>query len=399
MKYVLAVSSLILLAMVGVSTGGEAETNDNMMMMMMMMMMNSDSDNMMPLMMMMMTMENKQNNNMLPLLIISMMNKAREAEPVSRTGRGWLSPTTWHPTSPGAWQSWYPSATTWTASASYSPGTLAWPHSAPTDSPTEYEWCYKKEDCAEETWKAEFATCNGFHQSPIDVIFTGTPVDDASDADNGALTFVGYDTADNKLKNKGGKTVQIDVSNSAAVLSGGPLGSDYKVLQLHFHWGSDDTQGSEHFYDGQAYPMEVHIVHFKAAYEGDLDKILNSVDGLAVTGLMFSVGAENAALKPITDALTNINEADSYVELTGFRLDQLIAPAIGDGNTYATYPGGLTTPPCNEVVTWLNFKQSLTVSAGQLQAFRELKDGKGGVVVNNYRSPQPTAGRVPTLYN
>merc|ERR1719500_1843403 len=56
-------------------------------------------------MMMMMTMENKQNNNMLPLLILSMMNKAREAEPVSRTGRGWLSPTTW--------QSWHPSATTW----------------------------------------------------------------------------------------------------------------------------------------------------------------------------------------------------------------------------------------------------------------------------------------------
>ena len=135
---------------------------------------------------------------------------------------------------------------------------------------------------------------------------------------------------------------------------------------------------------------------------------------------MSSCQAENAALKPITDALTNINEADSYENLAGFRLDQLIAPAIGDGNTYATYPGGLTTPPCNEVVTWLNFKQSLTVSAGQLQAFRlekgfygewvgnkcddglyfrELKDGKGGVVVNNYRSPQPTAGRVPTLYN
>ena len=37
---------------------------------------------------------------------------------------------------------------------------------------------------------------------------------------------------------------------------------------------------------------------------------------------------------------------------------------------YATYPGGLTTPPCNEVVTWHNFKQPLTISAAQLQAFR-----------------------------
>ena len=54
-------------------------------------------------------------------------------------------------------------------------------------------------------------TCNGFHQSPIDVIFTGTPVDDASNADNGALTFGGYDAMDNKLKNKGGKTVVSEV--------------------------------------------------------------------------------------------------------------------------------------------------------------------------------------------
>ena len=83
-----------------------------------------------------------------------------------------------------------------------------------------------------------------------------------------------------------------------------------------------------------------------------------------------NVQAENAALKPITDALPSINEADSDVKLAGFRLDELIAPAIGDGKIYATYPGGLTTPPCNEVVTWLNFKQPLTVSAAQLQAFR-----------------------------
>ena len=86
---------------------------------------------------------------------------------------------------------------------------------------------------------------------------------------------------------------QIDVSNSAAVLTGGPLGSDYKVLQLHFHWGSDNTKGSEHFYDGQAYPMEVHIVHTKAAYEGNLTTALNSVDGLAVTGFMFSIGVSS----------------------------------------------------------------------------------------------------------
>merc|ERR1711971_1408794 len=227
----------------------------------------------------------------------------------------------------------------------------------------EFEYCYKKEECGEEAWKENVKTCNGFRQSPIDVSFTSmTPVDDATSAPNGALTFSNYDNkfiagfgrADeeiNKLSNKGGKTVQLDVNSvNTATLSGGPLSSPYKVLQLHFHWGSDNTKGSEHFYDGQAYPMELHVVHYKAAYVNadglDLDKILNSIDGLAVTGFMFSIGAENAALKPITDALTSINEAGSYQKLEDFRLDQLIAPAIGDGMVYATYPGGLTTPPC-----------------------------------------------------
>ena len=70
----------------------------------------------------------------------------------------------------------------------------------------------------------------------------------------------------------------------------------------------------------------------------------------------------------------NINEADTYQKLTGFRLDKLIAPAIMAGETYATYPGGLTTPPCNEVVTWLNFKTALTVSDAQLQAFRYITE-------------------------
>ena len=68
--------------------------------------------------------------------------------------------------------------------------------------------------------------------------------------------------------------------------------------------------------------------------------------------------------------LTEINAADTYKPLTTFNLADLIAPAIGDGMTYATYPGGLTTPPCNEVVTWINFKQALEVSVEQLQAFR-----------------------------
>ena len=70
------------------------------------------------------------------------------------------------------------------------------------------------------------------------------------------------------------------------VLSGGPLDGSYQILQLHFHWGKDNTKGSEHTYDGAAFPLEMHIVHVKSGL--DTTTALKTVDGLAVTGFQFS---------------------------------------------------------------------------------------------------------------
>ena len=90
------------------------------------------------------------------------------------------------------------------------------------------------------------------------------------------------------------------LSTSTALLKGGPLSDEYKVLQLHFHWGSDDTKGSEHTYDGMAFPMELHVVHWNSKYlkagSADLDTILTSVDGLAVTGFMFQLDVSRTKL-------------------------------------------------------------------------------------------------------
>ena len=66
----------------------------------------------------------------------------------------------------------------------------------------------------------------------------------------------------------------------------------------------------------------------------------------------------------------SVKDADSVAKLTTFKLNDLIDPAIARGMTYATYHGGLTTPPCKEVVTWINFKDPLTISMAQLKAFR-----------------------------
>ena len=85
---------------------------------------------------------------------------------------------------------------------------------------------------------------------------------------------------------------QTDPSSPVGVLRGGPLTEDYHVVQIHWHWGRTSNEGSEHTYKGQKFPMEMHIVHVKKSLlylDDKLDKALNTVDGLSVTGFQFSI--------------------------------------------------------------------------------------------------------------
>ena len=85
---------------------------------------------------------------------------------------------------------------------------------------------------------------------------------------------------------------QLDVSstNTDGILSGGPLeaGKTYQILQLHFHWGKDDTKGSEHTLGGNSFPLEMHIVHTRTDLT-DVMSALKTPKGLAVTGFFFEI--------------------------------------------------------------------------------------------------------------
>ena len=152
------------------------------------------------------------------------------------------------------------------------------------------------------------------------------------------------------------------------ILSGGPLRGTYKILQLHFHWGNDDTKGSEHTINGRHFPIEMHIVHSK---EG-VGKPLETPAGLAVLGFMFEVDQRNnPALAPITDALKNVVTYQSKIPFSGspFSIRDLISP-VAIMSDFAYYSGSLTTPPCSEVVEWINFLNPLKISRSQLAKFR-----------------------------
>jgi len=283
-------------------------------------------------------------------------------------------------------------------------------------------WCYTGY-CGPSNWGDTFPDCNGMSQSPIDIVTTGvTPITEET-----PLSFNKYDEIrgdmflfantvehnfefnkdrlENGTLGNNGHTAQLDVigplGEGVGVLRGGPLGGDYQMLQLHFHWGADDTKGSEHTLDGERFPLELHIVHTKV---GEPD-FLNVPDGLAVTGFFFEVDStDNPAIEPLVSALTNIIKAKETFDMSGseFMITDLIrgvAPLPGDQTTeYTTYKGSLTTPTCNEVVHWINFITPLKISSAQLDMFRDLQDKVEQDIVDNFRPPQPLNGRTVTLY-
>jgi len=271
-----------------------------------------------------------------------------------------------------------------------------------------------------ENWGKYFPDCNGQSQSPIDIVYNGETAPEPE-----PLLMSNYDKVRNirfsnteeniegkegRLENgtwkNNGHTAQLDVfaSTDAGVLSGGNLDGSYQILQLHFHWGVDDTVGSEHTLNGQSYPIELHIVHVKQGLEEGVSPLEVS-NGLAVTGFFFEVSKEdNAALAPLVSALANIKEANSKEPMidSAFKLSDLIrgvAPVGGDSATrYSTYPGSLTTPGCAEVVHWINFLTPLNISSSQLEAFRMIDDSKDMSIVDNFRPPQPLNGRTVKFF-
>ena len=296
--------------------------------------------------------------------------------------------------------------------------------------PEQHHWGYEG-PTGPEYWGEQYPACNGLKQSPINIVTDGatwmeepSPSLSFSNYEQIRLAQLGnteehYHSLDNtrlvsgSIKNNG-HTAQLDVIETlpgdVGVLSGGPLDSHYQVLQLHFHWGADDTQGSEHTLDGQSFPMELHIVHKKV----DEENFLEVEGGLAVTGFFFEIDSEdNAAIDPLVEGLEHIMNTNDNYDMAGsaFKITDLIGdsissfsnssttPATTTSTGYSSYSGSLTTPGCMEIVNWINFLKPIKISSDQLAKFRMLKDAKDNDVVDNFRPPQPLNNRTVTFYN
>ncbi|XP_053681332.1 carbonic anhydrase 13-like [Anopheles nili] len=182
------------------------------------------------------------------------------------------------------------------------------------------------------------------------------------------------------------------------VLRGGPLKTKYLFEQFHFHWGANSTTGSEHVYDYQRYPMEVHLVFYNGLYQS-FQEAREQVDGIAVVGLFYEIYQHTVdeRLNTWTRFLRHVITPNS--EYTIPLIDTFpLYGLIGDVEwPYFSYEGSLTTPPCLETVTWIVATKPLLVTEREMQQFRQLRSPTGRMV-NNYRPVQKLNNRRVFLY-
>lgn len=241
-------------------------------------------------------------------------------------------------------------------------------------------------------WGERYRECTGKHQSPININILRVKEVLLPD-----IEWVGFDDSiDDVHVSNNGHTVLIEVENEPHPrIRGGPLDSDYIFSQMHFHWGDNDTFGSEDKINHRSFPMELHMVFYKEEY-GSVKEAINHPDGLSVLAFFYELDRhQHPAYDDITKALGNVTDPHSSVVMQHPFSFLNILPY--DLRRYFTYKGSLTTPPCSEVVIWLDFEQPVRLASAQIEAFRELRSAHGKIR-HNFRPIQPIGDRT-VFYN
>ncbi|XP_028902040.2 carbonic anhydrase 1 isoform X3 [Zeugodacus cucurbitae] len=243
-----------------------------------------------------------------------------------------------------------------------------------------------------EHWSEQYSTCSGKHQSPINidsvnVIRRTYP---SLIADN-----FGTQPLSAEIVNNGHTVVvRLEYKNRPTV-TGGPLAGEFVFEQLHFHWGDNDTFGSEDRINNVSFPAELHMVFRNTKYP-TFDDAAKESNGVAVLAYFYKITRkDNPEYDEFTELLEHVVKPDTVAK---FRyppnLWDFVNTEIDD---YYTYIGSLTTPPCSEDVTWIDFKEPVYISANQIERFRHLYTHDNSPMTHNYRPLQPLNDR--TVYS
>ncbi|XP_037815615.1 carbonic anhydrase 2 [Lucilia sericata] len=240
-------------------------------------------------------------------------------------------------------------------------------------------------------WSEHYNQCSGKHQSPINI--------NDVDVVNRTYTEMLYKNFDKipleaTIFNNGHTVlVKLSYEGDIPTISEGPLEGKgtYQFQQLHFHWGEDNTVGSEDRINDVAYPMELHVVFRNSKYDS-FEEAVRRDDGVLVMAAFYEIGNyTNFEYDNLTTHLELIHEPHTNATLKETMDLWSLLPK--DLNRYYTYIGSLTTPPCSEDVIWIDFINPIGISEDLIERFRYLKTFDGSSLTHNFRPVQPLNNR------
>ncbi|XP_040192843.1 carbonic anhydrase 4 isoform X2 [Rana temporaria] len=257
---------------------------------------------------------------------------------------------------------------------------------------SEDTWCYdivksSAPHCpGPREWKT-LGSCGKSEQSPINIVTKNTEFKKTLKA----FHFSGYDAENDLTIANNGHSAQLSLEGKGVTISGGGLDGTYTALQFHFHWGSIEMHGSEHSIDGERYPAELHIVHKAAASSRSSSggETTGSGRTLAVLGFFIEQASENNPnYNSIVAALNDIRATGTNTTVSKVKLQGLI-PEEKYLEHFYRYDGSLTTPMCDETVTWTVFPETIKLGKSQLEAFyTKLNYSADAVMEENFRPIQ-----------
>ncbi|OXA63281.1 carbonic anhydrase 1 [Folsomia candida] len=261
------------------------------------------------------------------------------------------------------------------------------------------QFCYTDPTCGPATWPGVCTT--GGMQSPIN--FDGMDTTVAFLPSNFRHVWENLPIAKNFLILNAGHTVEVLFPpGQEPKLKGSAIGlpGEYTFAQLHFHWGTSDTGGSEHTLFGKQYALEMHMVHYATPYGSYAAASVapNDPNAVAILAIFFEISpVNNVALIPITKAIPLVRRFNrsQEIDVTGFLNLKNLLPAHLN---FYRYEGSLTSPDCHENRVWTVFKQPVKISKQQMKQFRTVFDDRGEIIVENHRPLQARNGRPITFY-
>ncbi|CAF0865734.1 unnamed protein product [Rotaria sordida] len=244
-----------------------------------------------------------------------------------------------------------------------------------------------------EVWEDSYPICQGKVQSPINIltactVYNAFPAFQFSPATNATQNFT--------ITNNGHTitATQVDKNAFPLTLSGGGLNETYQFANFHLHWGENYKSGSEHQINGDNYAGEIHFVYSNSTTKRN-----------AVLGIFIKSSKPNAHTRRKKRITREINSTDNSTviaweqyfstadQLNSTNDTNLISLQLSilmntNLDKFYRYTGSLTTPPCDETVTWTVFQTPIELSDDELELFRTY------ILSENSRSPQPLNGRI-----